>query len=207
MVHKRAFVTLGHKSLPSAFSGVGHKGIVPSAPVAGSVAPETYGYVRTSSPWVSEPLKSNPKTQRQQLLAAGAFLHISVCCQGRLEHVPLSRSNPASPRRPGTRSATRVSPEPLGQVEVRGHSGPGVVVVLSLEPGGPSAGGIAGEETGRPGDPQVEFGGARDWAIIRCDGFCSWSLSLPVLLGYGGTVLEKPFCWTSMPLRSTLGRH
>ena len=28
VVHKRAFVTLGHNSLPSACSGVGHKGIV-----------------------------------------------------------------------------------------------------------------------------------------------------------------------------------
>ena len=28
VVHKRAFVTLGHNSLPSACSGMGHKGIV-----------------------------------------------------------------------------------------------------------------------------------------------------------------------------------
>ena len=34
VVHKRAFVTLGHNSLPSACSGVGHKGIVQSAPAA-----------------------------------------------------------------------------------------------------------------------------------------------------------------------------
>ena len=33
VVHKRAFVTLGHNSLPSACLGVGHKGIVQSAPV------------------------------------------------------------------------------------------------------------------------------------------------------------------------------
>ena len=32
--HKRAFVTLGHKSLPPACSGVDHKGIVQSAPTA-----------------------------------------------------------------------------------------------------------------------------------------------------------------------------
>ena len=48
VVHKRAFVTLGHNSLPSACLGVGHKGIVQYAPVAGRAMPETYGYVGTS---------------------------------------------------------------------------------------------------------------------------------------------------------------
>ena len=38
VVHKRALVTLGHKSLPSACSGVGHKGIVQYAPVGGKCA-------------------------------------------------------------------------------------------------------------------------------------------------------------------------
>ena len=39
--------------------------------------PETYGYVRTSRPRVSELSGSDPKTQRQQLLAAGvALTHI-----------------------------------------------------------------------------------------------------------------------------------
>ena len=33
--------------------------------------PETYGYVRTSRPRVSELSGSDPETQRQQLLAAG----------------------------------------------------------------------------------------------------------------------------------------
>ena len=74
VVHKRAFVTLGHKSLPSACSGVGHKGIVQYAPVGGRAMPETYGYVRTSRPRVSELAGSDPETQRQQMLAAGVAL-------------------------------------------------------------------------------------------------------------------------------------
>ena len=74
VVHKRAFVTLGHKSLPSACSGVGHKGIVQSSPVGGRALPETYGYVRTSRPRVSELSGGEPETQRQQLLAAGVAL-------------------------------------------------------------------------------------------------------------------------------------
>ena len=36
--------------------------------------PETYGYVRTSRPRVSELSGSDPQTQRQQLLAAGVAL-------------------------------------------------------------------------------------------------------------------------------------
>ena len=36
--------------------------------------PETYGYVRTSRPRVSELAGSDPETQRQQLLAAGVAL-------------------------------------------------------------------------------------------------------------------------------------
>ena len=40
VVHKRAFVTLGHKSLPSTCPGVGHKGIVRSAPVGGVTVDE-----------------------------------------------------------------------------------------------------------------------------------------------------------------------
>ena len=36
--------------------------------------PETYGYVRTSRPRVSEQSGSDPETQRGQLLAAGAAL-------------------------------------------------------------------------------------------------------------------------------------
>ena len=36
--------------------------------------PETYGYVRTSRPRVSELSGSDPETQRQQLLAAGVAL-------------------------------------------------------------------------------------------------------------------------------------
>ena len=36
--------------------------------------PETYGYVRTSRPRVSEQSGSDPETQRQQLLAAGVEL-------------------------------------------------------------------------------------------------------------------------------------
>ena len=48
--HKRAFVTLGHNSLPSACSDVGHKGIAQSAPGGGRAMPGTYGYVRTSRP-------------------------------------------------------------------------------------------------------------------------------------------------------------
>ena len=36
--------------------------------------PETYGYSRTSRPRVSELSGSDPKTQRQQSLAAGAAL-------------------------------------------------------------------------------------------------------------------------------------
>ena len=72
--HKRAFVTLGHKSLPSACSGVGHKGIVQYAAVGERVIPETYGYVRTSRPRVSELPGSDPETQRQQMLAADVAL-------------------------------------------------------------------------------------------------------------------------------------
>ena len=43
--------------------------------------PETYGYVRTSRPRVSELSGSDPETQRQQLLAAGVALsqHLSGC--------------------------------------------------------------------------------------------------------------------------------
>ena len=47
VVHKRAFVTLGHNSLPSACSGVGHKGIVRTSWKNDARA---YGYVRTSRP-------------------------------------------------------------------------------------------------------------------------------------------------------------
>ena len=36
--------------------------------------PETYGYIRTSRPRVSELSVSDPETQRQQLLAAGVAL-------------------------------------------------------------------------------------------------------------------------------------
>ena len=36
--------------------------------------PDTYGYVRTSRPRVSELAGSDPETQRQQLLAAGVAL-------------------------------------------------------------------------------------------------------------------------------------
>ena len=50
VVHKRAFVTLGHNSLLSACSGVGHKGIAQYAPVGGRTMPESYGYVRISRP-------------------------------------------------------------------------------------------------------------------------------------------------------------
>ena len=60
VVHKRAFVTLGHKSLHSACSGVGHKGIVQYAPVGGRALPETYGYVRTIGTRVSELSGSAP---------------------------------------------------------------------------------------------------------------------------------------------------
>ena len=60
VVHQRAFVTLGHNSLPSACSGVCHKGIVQSAPAGGRAMPETYGYVRTSRPRVSELSGSDP---------------------------------------------------------------------------------------------------------------------------------------------------
>ena len=82
VVHKRAFVTLGHNSLFSACSGVGHKGIAQSAPVEGRAIPETYGYVRTSRPRVSELSGSDPETQRQQLLAAGVTLsHIYQECR------------------------------------------------------------------------------------------------------------------------------
>ena len=38
MVHKRAFVALDHNSLPSACSGVGHKGIAQYVPVGGSLS-------------------------------------------------------------------------------------------------------------------------------------------------------------------------
>ena len=37
----------------------------------GERCPDTYGYVRTSRPRVSELSGSDPETQRQQLLAAG----------------------------------------------------------------------------------------------------------------------------------------
>ena len=62
VVHKRAFVTLGHKSLPSACLGVGHKGIAQCRPVGGRAMPETYGYVRTSRHWVFELSGSDPET-------------------------------------------------------------------------------------------------------------------------------------------------
>ena len=71
VVHKRAFVTLGHNSLPSACSGVGHKGITQSTPIGGRAIPEVYGYVRIR---VSELSGSDPETPRQQLLAAGVAL-------------------------------------------------------------------------------------------------------------------------------------
>ena len=74
LVHKRAFVTLGHNSLSSACLGVGHKGIAQSAPVGRRALPDTYGYVRFSRPRVSELSGSDPETQRQQLLAVGVAL-------------------------------------------------------------------------------------------------------------------------------------
>ena len=74
VVHKRAFVTLGHKPLPPACSGVGHKGITQSTPIGGRAIPEVYGYVRISRPRVSDLSGSDPETQRQQLLAAGVAL-------------------------------------------------------------------------------------------------------------------------------------
>ena len=57
---KRAFVALGHKSLRSACSDVGRKGIARSAPVGGRARLDTYGYVRTSRPRVSELSGSDP---------------------------------------------------------------------------------------------------------------------------------------------------
>ena len=74
MVHKRAFVTLGHNSPPPACSGLGHKGITQSTPIGGRAIPEVYGYVRISRPRVSDLSGSDPETQRQQLLAAGVAL-------------------------------------------------------------------------------------------------------------------------------------
>ena len=74
VVHKRAFVTLVHNSVPSACSGVGHKGIAQSAPLGRRALPDTYGYVRTSRPRVSEQSGSDTETQRQQLMAAGVVL-------------------------------------------------------------------------------------------------------------------------------------
>ena len=65
VVHKPAFVTLGHNSLSSACSGVGHKGIAQCASVGGRTMPEIYGYVRTSHPRGSELAGSDPETQRE----------------------------------------------------------------------------------------------------------------------------------------------
>ena len=44
--------------------------------------PETYAYVRTSRPRVSELSSSNPETQRQQLLTAGVELSRTYQCVG-----------------------------------------------------------------------------------------------------------------------------
>ena len=64
----------GPQFAPSACLGAGHKGIVQSAPVEGRAMSETYGYVRTSRPRVSELSGSDAETQRQQLMAAGVVL-------------------------------------------------------------------------------------------------------------------------------------
>ena len=74
VVHKRAFVTLGHNSLPSACPDVGHKGIGAIRAGGGSTTPEIYGYVRPSRPRVSKLSGSDPETQRRQLLAADVAL-------------------------------------------------------------------------------------------------------------------------------------
>ena len=59
--------------------------------------PETYGYVRTSRPRVSELSGSDPETQRQQLLAAGVALsHI-------YQDVGISGTSGTNSRRAGTR--------------------------------------------------------------------------------------------------------
>ena len=47
----------------------------------------------------------------------------------------------------------RVAHQPLGLIEVRGLAGP--FDVVGLEPDGPFAGVLAGEETGQPGGPDV----------------------------------------------------
>ena len=62
VVHKRAFVTLGHNLLPSACSSVGHKGIEEYELAGGRATPDTYGYVRTSRSRVSGLSGSDPET-------------------------------------------------------------------------------------------------------------------------------------------------
>ena len=52
VVHKRAFVTLGHESLASACLGVGHKGMVQSSPFGGRGMHETYSYIRPRFPGI-----------------------------------------------------------------------------------------------------------------------------------------------------------
>ena len=87
VIQKRAFVTLGHSSLPSACLGVGHKGIVQYVSIGERVRamPETYGYGRPSRPRVSELAGRDPEAQRRQMLAFGVGLsriYQDVCVSG-----------------------------------------------------------------------------------------------------------------------------
>ena len=64
----------GPQFTPFSLSRCGSQRYSAILPVGGRAMPETYGYVRTSRPRVSELAGSDPETQRQQLLAAGVAL-------------------------------------------------------------------------------------------------------------------------------------
>ena len=89
VVHKRAFVTLGHNSLPSACSGVGHKGIVQSAPAAPE-SPDCRAATRrpnASSCWLPEWLfrafiRTSASPEPQVPTAGGAGTLDSRLAQG-----------------------------------------------------------------------------------------------------------------------------
>ena len=70
VVHKRAFVTLGHNSLSSACLGMSHKGIVQSAPIGGRGVPQSLRAVG------QRPGNPTPAVAGRR---RGVFSHISRC--------------------------------------------------------------------------------------------------------------------------------
>ena len=106
VVHKRAFVTLGHKSLPSACSGVGHKGMVKSSPVGGEFWPIP---TATPAPAATECPSCRAATRKPTPTVAGcqcgAFSYLSgrrrlrnLASPGRCRRRIISTANAVSSR-------------------------------------------------------------------------------------------------------------